>query len=144
MNIGGILGPIVFGWLSDRLNRTRVLQLSLALSFLGSLWIAYLGPGLPVLFISLLLYGAVTYSRGTQTQTIIADSATDEDRDAAFSLYFLLGFLSQPFWILMTGYLMDTVGFATALRLLSVTYLLGICILFFVKDERQTEGQLAV
>jgi MFS family permease len=143
MNIGGILGPIFFGWLSDRLNRTRVLQLSLALSCLGSLWIAHLGPGLAVLFISLLLYGAVTYARGTQTQAIIADSATDEDRDAAFSVYFLLGFLSQPFWILITGYLMDTVGFATALRLLSVTYLLGIGILFFVKDERQTKGTLA-
>jgi dipeptide/tripeptide permease len=95
-----------------------------------------------VLFISLLLYGAVTYSRGTQTQAIIADSATDEDRDAAFSMYFLLGFLSQPFWILITGYLMDTVGFAAALRLLSATYLVGICILFFIKDERQTEGPL--
>jgi hypothetical protein len=58
-------------------------------------------------------------------------------------MYFLLGFLSQPFWILITGYLMDTVGFATALRLLSVTYLLGICILFFVKDERQNEETLA-
>jgi MFS family permease len=143
MNIGGILGPIFFGWLSDRLNRTRVLQISLALSFVGSLWIAHLGPGIAVLFISLLLYGAVTYSRGTQTQTIIADSATDADRDAAFSMYFFLGFLSQPFWILVTGYLMDTVGFASALRLLSITYLLGICILFFVKDERQTVRQPA-
>jgi MFS transporter, FSR family, fosmidomycin resistance protein len=138
MNIGGIIGPIFFGWLSDRLSRTRVLQMSLALSFVGSLWIASLGPGVAVLCISLLLYGAVTYSRGTQTQVIVADSVTDEDRDAAFSMYFFLGFLSQPFWVLVTGYLMDTVGFATALRVLSGTYLLGICILFFVKDERQT------
>ena len=37
MNIGGILGPIFFGWLSDRLNRTRVLQIPLVLSCLGSL-----------------------------------------------------------------------------------------------------------
>jgi predicted MFS family arabinose efflux permease len=143
MNIGGIIGPIFFGWLSDRLSRTGVLQVSLALSFVGSLWIASLGPGVAVLCISLLLYGAVTYSRGTQTQAIVADSATNEDRDAAFSMYFLLGFLSQPFWVLVTGYLMDTVGFAAALRLLSVTYLLGICILFFVKDERQTVRQPA-
>jgi hypothetical protein len=56
-----------------------------------------------VLFISLLLYGSVTYSRGTQTQAIIGDSATDEDRDAAFSMYFFLGFLSQPFWKLCQG-----------------------------------------
>lgn len=137
MNIGGIIGPICFGWLSDRLSRTTVLQVSLALSFVASLWIASLGPGLLVLCISLLLYGAVTYSRGTQTQAIVADSVSDADRDAAFSMYFLLGFLSQPFWVLITGYLMDTVGFATALRVLSGTYLLGIGVLFFLKEEPQ-------
>ena len=137
ISIGSIVGPIFFGWLSDRLSRTRMLQVSLALSCVGSLWVAHLGPGEVVLFISLLLYSAVTSSRGTQTQAIVADSATDEDRDAAFSMYFLLGFISQPFWVLVTGYLMDTAGFATALTLLSATYIVGISILSFVKDERQ-------
>ena len=137
ISIGSIVGPIFFGWLSDRLSRTRMLQVSLALSCAGSLWVAHLGPGEVVLFISLLLYSAVTSSRGTQTQAIVADSVTDEDRDAAFSMYFLLGFISQPFWVLVTGYLMDTSGFATALTLLSVTYIVGISILSFVKDERQ-------
>jgi MFS transporter, FSR family, fosmidomycin resistance protein len=139
INIGGIIGPIFFGWLSDRLSRTGMLQVSLALSCIGSLWVAYLGPGEVMLFISLLLYSAVTSSRGTQTQAIVADSATDEDRDAAFSLYFLLGFLSQPVWVLVTGYLMDTAGFTTALTLLSTTYIIGIVILYFVHDARKTE-----
>ena len=83
-----------------------------------------------------LLYSAFTSSRGTQTQAIVADAATDADRDAAFSMYFLLGFISQPFWVLVTGYLMDKTGFATALTLLSVTYIVGIFILSFLKDER--------
>jgi MFS family permease len=60
INIGGIIGPIFFGWLSDRLSRTGMLQVSLALSCLGSLWVAYIGPGEVVLFTSLLLYSAVT------------------------------------------------------------------------------------
>jgi predicted MFS family arabinose efflux permease len=137
ISIGSIVGPIFFGWLSDRLSRTRMLQVSLALSCAGSLWVAHLGPGEVVMFISLLLYSSVTSSRGTQTQAIIADSVTDDDRDAAFSTYFLLGFISQPFWVLVTGYLMDTSGFTTALTLLSVTYIVGISILSFVKDERQ-------
>lgn len=58
-------------------------------------------------FTSLLLYSAFTSSRGTQTPAIVADAATGEDRDAAFSRSFLLGFLSQPFWALLTSYLMD-------------------------------------
>jgi predicted MFS family arabinose efflux permease len=143
ISIGSIIGPIAFGWLSDRLSRTAILQVSLALSCMGSLWVAHLGPGEVMLFISLLLYSAVTSSRGTQTQTIVADSATDEDRDAAFSLYFLLGFLSQPFWVLVTGYLMDKAGFSTALTVLSTTYILGIVILCFVRDERRIERKPA-
>ena len=113
-----------------------VLQCSLALSCVGSLWVAHLGPGVPTLFVSLLLYSAFTSSRGTQTQAIVADAVTDEDRDAAFSLYFLLGFLSQPFWVLLTGHLMDRSGFASSLTLLSATYLVGIVIVSFMDDER--------
>ena len=143
ISVGAIIGPLIFGWLSDRVSRTRMLQASLALSCLGSLWVAHLGPGEVTLFISLLLYSAVTSSRGPQTQAIVADSATDQDRDAAFSLYFLLGFLSQPFWVLVTGYLMDTAGFATALTVLSATYIIGIGILCFFRDERTPEGQPA-
>jgi len=143
LSLGSIIGPIIFGWLSDRLSRTRMLQISLALSCVGSLWVAHLGPGVVMLFISLLLYSAVTSSRGTQTQTIVADSASDADRDAAFSLYFLLGFLSQPLWVLITGYLMDRAGFSTALTVLSTTYILGIVILCFVRDERRIERKPA-
>jgi predicted MFS family arabinose efflux permease len=138
ISIGSIIGPIFFGWLSDRLSRTRMLQVSLALSCVGSLWVAHLGRGEVVLFISLLLYSAFTSSRGPQTQAIVADTATDADRDAAFSLYFLLGFLSQPVWILITGYLMDKAGFATALTLLSATYIIGIFVLSFMKDAPNT------
>ncbi|MBM3224009.1 MAG: MFS transporter [Candidatus Tectomicrobia bacterium] len=136
ISLGSIIGPVCFGWLSDRLSRIRMLQVSLALSCAGSLWVAWLGPGEILLFISLFFYSAFTSSRGPQTQAIVADAATDTDRDAAFSLYFLLGFLSQPLWILITGYLMDKAGFATALTVLSATYILGIVILSFCKDER--------
>ena len=143
ISIGSIVGPIVFGWLSDKLSRTRMLQASLALSCAGSLWVAHLGPSTVLLFSSLLLYSAFTSSRGPQTQAIIADSTTDDDRDAAFSTYFLLGFLSQPFWVLVTGYLMDKAGFSTALTVLSATYIVGIVILCFVRDERAPERKLA-
>jgi hypothetical protein len=65
----------------------------------------------------------------------VAEAATDADRDAALSMYFLLGFVSPPFWVLVTGYLMDKAGFVTTLSLLSVTYMVGICMLSFIQDE---------
>lgn len=139
VNIGQIVGPILFGWLSDRMSRVKVLQASMVLSIPTTLAVGWLGPGEVALFLTMFVYSAVTTSRGTLTQAIVADSATDLDRDAAFSLYFLLGFLSQPIWLLLTGYLMDTAGFSFAMSRLSLSYLAGIALLFFMKDAR-TEG----
>jgi MFS family permease len=134
IGIGNVGGPILFGWLSDRMDRVHVLQTSLLLSIASTLWVAWIGPGEVVLFVSLLIYSAVTSSRGTLTQAIVADEVGDQDRDAAFSLYFLLGFISQPFWVLLTGYLMDTQGWGIAVSRLSVSYLAGIVLLFFIRD----------
>jgi len=54
ISIGSIAGPIFFGWLSDRFSGVRLLQVSLALSCVDTLWVAQLGPGEVMLFISLL------------------------------------------------------------------------------------------
>lgn len=137
MNVGQIVGPIFFGWLSDRMSRKAVLQSSLALSAIGTLWVAHMGPGEVMLFISFFIYSAVTSSRGTLTQTIVADSADDRDRDAAFSLYFFLGFLAQPMWLLVTGFLMDNGGFSVAVSRLAISYLLAIILLIFVTETRK-------
>lgn len=144
INIGQIGGPIVFGWLSDRLSRTGVLQASLALSAVATLWVAWTGPGEVMLFIGLLIYSAITSSRGTLTQAIVADSVTDADRDAAFSLYFLLGFLSQPIWLLVTGVLMDTAGWGVALSRLSISYVLAMAVLLFVKDVSPPRAETTI
>ncbi len=134
LSLGGLVGPILFGWLSDHYSRTLVLQVSLGLSAAATLWVAWLGPAEAVMFVSLVLYSSVTSSRQTLTQAIVADIAADEDRDAAFSLYSLLGFLAQPFWLLVTGLLMDTAGFGIAVSRVSVSYVLGMLLLLFVRD----------
>ncbi len=43
LGLGGVIGPIGFGWLSDRLSRTGILQLSLCLSALATVWVAFQG-----------------------------------------------------------------------------------------------------
>ena len=135
--VGGIAGPLGFGWLSDRLSRTRVLQASLVLSALGSWLVAFQGPSLVPLFISLAVYGAFTHSRQTLTQALVADSVTDEQLDAAFSIFYTIGFISAPFWALLTGALMQLFGFTTAFSVLAFSYLLGVVLMFWVKDTRK-------
>jgi dipeptide/tripeptide permease len=92
------------------------------------------GPQLVQLLPILLVYGCSTYSRNTLTQAIVADSAADEDRDAAFSLYFFVGFISAPIWSFLAGVLMDWFGFTAAFNVLGFSYILGMLALLLMID----------
>jgi hypothetical protein len=56
-------------------------------------WVlAWMGPSLIPLFISLFVYGVFTHSHMTLTQALIADSVDEAERAAAFSAFFLIGY----------------------------------------------------
>jgi putative MFS transporter len=138
VQLGSIFGPVGFGWLSDRSSRKRVMQASLFLSAIATWWLAVqTGERLPLLVVNLLMYGATTYSRNTLTQAIVADSAADEDRDAAFSMFFFVGFISAPIWTLIAGLLMDRYGFGLAFGVLGFSYIAGMFALTFLTEPRE-------
>ncbi len=142
MQVGSIIGPVALGWLSDRVSRKGVVQGSLILSSVATLWLAYQGAFLPMLLVNLLFYGMVTRSRLTLTQAIVSDSMPDADRDAAFSVFFLLGVMTGPFWAWLVGFLMENLGFTFAFSVLGFSYVIGITLMLFVKDTK-TAPQLA-
>jgi AAHS family 4-hydroxybenzoate transporter-like MFS transporter len=143
MQMGNIFGPIFFGWLSDRLSRKGVLQASLLASSAATWWLAYQGAFLPMLLLSLITFGAVTGSRNSLTQALVADSLTDEDRDAAFSVYYFIGFISEPVWALIGGFLMEGYGFEIAFSRLAISYVIGMVLVFFVVDPREARPAAA-
>jgi MFS family permease len=143
MQVGGVVGPVVLGWISDRVSRKGVIQVSLILSSLATLWLAFQGAFLPMLLGNLLLYGMVTRSRMTLTQAMVADAMPEADRDAAFSVFFFLGFVSAPFWALLVGFLMEGVGFTIAFSVLGFSYLVGIALMLFVQDTNDRLGVAA-
>jgi MFS family permease len=157
--LGSVVGPLGFGWVSDRVSRKNVIQASLLLSALFTLSLAHEDallsgltgllqdwwPGaqvsfLPLVLLNLLLYGGVTSSRQTLTQALVADSLADADRDAAFSIYYFVAFFSDPVWSLVTGALMENFGFAFAFSRLAVTYLVGMALVFLVRDPRAAQA----
>jgi MFS family permease len=144
LQLGAISGPLIFGWLSDRFPRGRVMQVSLLISAVMTWMLAGQGPELVQLLPIMLVYGFSTYSRNTLTQAIVADSASDEDRDAAFSLYFFVGFISAPIWSFLAGVLMDRFGFTAAFELLGFSYIAGMLALMLMVDPKQArEAQIA-
>ena len=142
VQLGSIFDPVGFGWLSDRSSRKRVMQGSLFLSAIATWWLAIqTGERRPLLLVDLLFYGATTYSRNTLTQAVVADSAADGDRDAAFSLYFFVGFISAPIWTLIAGLLMDRYGFGPAFGVLGFSYIAGMLALTFLTEPREYARQ---
>jgi dipeptide/tripeptide permease len=74
-------------------------------------------------------------ARGSLTQTMIGDFASPELTDAAFSIYYFVGFISGPIWTMIIGYVMEHYGFTPAFYLAAGTYIAGMFLLLFVKEE---------
>ena len=70
------------------------------------------------------------------TQALVADSAiaSGQTADAAFSLYFFVGFISAPIWTLIIGWIMETYGFTIGFSAMAVTYVAAIGLIAFIRD----------
>lgn len=132
----GLIGPLVIAWLSDRSGKRIVAtQITLLLSAIMTVWLvqhSHLGL---LFYLNLILYGGVVQARSSLTQTMIGDFATPELTDAAFSIYYFVGFVSGPIWTLVIGYMMDHFGFTPAFYLAASTYIAGMLLLTLVKEE---------
>ena len=132
----GLIGPLAIAWLSDRSGkRTLITQVTLLLSAIMTVWLAQHSNLGPLFYLNLVFYGAVVQARGALTQTMIGDFASVELTDAAFSIYYFVGFISGPIWTLIIGYMMDHFGFTPAFYVAASTYVAGMLLLLLVKEE---------
>ena len=139
IQVGSLAGPMVWGWVSDRFNRKLVIQGSLLVSALSTFWLAWQEEVTTSLFANLVIYGAATTSRQTLTQALLSDLVGEDLFDAAFSLYYFIGFISIPFWTIITGGVMTKFGFGPAFSVISTSYLLAMVLLTLLhmpKKER--------
>jgi FSR family fosmidomycin resistance protein-like MFS transporter len=135
IQVGGLVGPIAWGWISDRYNRKLVIQASLVISAASTFWLAWQENVSASLFVNLVIYGAAVTSRQTLTQALLSDLVGEDLFDAAFSLYYFIGFLSIPFWTLITGGIMANYGFGPAFSVISTSYLLASALLLFLRGR---------
>jgi predicted MFS family arabinose efflux permease len=141
--LGGLAGPLLFGWISDRGSRKRVTQVSLLLSGLATLALAWQGPNPFLIVANVIFYGMVTHSRGTLTQAMVADSVSEEDQDAAYSLYFFLGFFSAPIWAIVTGLLFQGHNFGVAFSVMATSYVVAMLLMSLAQDVRRPRSEAA-
>ncbi|SRR5579884_175847 len=136
LQFGALCGPLLFGWLSDRVSRKGILLLSLVLATLTTYGLAVAQAPGPLLLLNLLAYGMVVNSRLVITQALVADSAvgSGESADAAFGLYFFVGFISAPIWTLIIGWIMESYGFTAGFSAMAATYVAAIALVSFIRD----------
>jgi MFS family permease len=139
----GLIGPLAIAWLSDRTGkRTVITQVTLLASAMMTVWLVQ-HPSLgPLFYLNLILYGTVVQARGSLTQSMIGDFASLELTDAAFSIYYFVGFISGPIWTLIIGYMMDHYGFAPAFYVAAGTYITGMLLLSLVKETTATTAKV--
>lgn len=142
MLAAGLVGPMLIAWYSDRRGtRKGITQMTLLVSALMTVLLVQHSALTWLFYANLLLYGAVVQARGSLTQTMIGDFATPELTDAAFSIYYFVGFVSGPIWTLIIGYVMQHHGFTPAFYIAAGTYIAGMILLLFVKEERNAVSQ---
>ena len=139
IQVGSLIGPFVWGWISDRFDRKLVIQASLLMSALCTLWLAWQQHISTGLFVNLVIYGAAVTSRQTLTQALLADLVGEELFDAAFSLYYFIGFVSIPYWTLITGGVMTHYGFGPAFTVISTSYLLAMSLLVLLRAPAKAQ-----
>jgi len=138
MQGAGLIGPLAIAWFSDRSGARRgITQITLLMSAIMTVWLVQHGSLSVLFYVNLFLYGAFVQARGALTQTMIGDFATPELTDAAFSIYYFVGFISGPIWTLIIGYVMEHHGFAPAFYIAAGTYIAGMVLLSFVKEGRE-------
>jgi MFS transporter, FSR family, fosmidomycin resistance protein len=108
--VASVPGPLVSGWLSDRIGRKPVIM-TVYLGGAVSIALFVLAGSNPVaLWAGIVLLSLFSFVESPQLQALLADITPRPIRDAAFSTYFALAFGVGSFWGLLYGALTDLGG----------------------------------
>ncbi len=133
MMFGGIVGPLVVGWLADRLSRKLVAQFTLFASAVFTFTIIFYPSANWALVTHLVLAGFFMWARGPLIETLFTEATDRASLDTLLSIYYTVAFVSGPVWTMIAGVVIDRLGFPPAFALMGASYLMGMLFLGFVR-----------
>lgn len=143
VRIGGMVGSLFGGWLTDKWGRRRAILLALILFGPVVLLVSKLPFGV-ALAAAFVLFGWLMSMRETTMQTYLMDSAPPQLRATVFGIYFGFGqegsSLVQP----LAGNFMDMAGIAgvfNAIAYISTVLSMLALLLFFRKNRIREPGE---
>jgi len=133
--VGAVVGPLIAGWLSDRVGRRRTLVTYYLLSAVGIMLFLAAGANLWLLAPLLLPFGTAVFSESPVLQAYLADRASGPIRDVAFSVYFTFAFGIGAFWAFVIGNVVSAWGYPVAFTVMAASYLAAAFLLVAVRER---------
>lgn len=115
--LGSVPGPVIAGWLSDRLGRKPLIAGAYLAGAASLVAFVLAGSDTTLLWLAIGLLSVFNFVESPQLQALLADLASPPLRDAAFSAYFTLAFGVGSLWLLLYGALIGALGEAVGLPL---------------------------
>jgi MFS family permease len=115
--VGSVPGPVVAGWLSDRVGRKPVIVGAYLAGAVALAAFVLAGRDPFWLWVAIVLLGAFTFVESPQLQALLADLAPSGIRDVSFATYFTLAFGVGSLWTALYGALIELSGEAAGIPL---------------------------
>jgi len=119
LRLGGILGSLFGGWLSDGWGRKQAIILSLVATG-PVLYLLTILPYNAGLVVVLILFGMCRYMAQATAQPYLMDTVPPYLRATAFGIYFGLALEGQSIIQPVAGYFMDIYGIASVFAVIAI------------------------
>ena len=139
-NLSSIMSAYCSGYLSDKINKYRVLLGACFVKFLAQILVSCSGT-YPMFLMSIFMLGIPLISIQSVTEAIVADIAPKECRGTAFGIYNLVIALCTSIGISLFGFVIENHGFSNAVRTFSSLSFVVLVVLYVIFRIRSKASQ---
>jgi MFS family permease len=145
--LGSVPGPIIAGWLSDRIGRKPMIVAIYVCGAISILLFISAGSNLAWIWATVILLAIFSFVESPQLQALLADMVRPGLRDASFSLYFTLAFGVGAMWTAIygaiTGALGNDQGLPVVFVLMALAYLAAAVVVLPIRAEQRAAAARA-
>ncbi len=142
VSIGAVLGPMVFGQISDRAGRRPVLYTLYVFGAAALAGFVLVGSNVLLLGLAGLCVGVFSYSEQPIRQALFSDAMGGVPARAAFGAYFAISQSFGALWIALIGLLVTDVGFHVAFFVMASSFVAaGAVIAIFARDPTASQAR---
>lgn len=123
--VGSVIGPVVAGVVSDRLDRRVVLCVVYLVGAVALAAFTLVGASLAALVVVGLLVGVFAYAESPLLQSLFSDAIEGANSRTAFGMYFAIAYGIGSLWLAGIGAIIDRAGFQAAFFAMAASFVVA-------------------